>query len=779
MRKFISFILAFVIFAGFAQNTYAAYTDINQSDDCYMSALRLYDLGILSGYEDSTFRPDKSITRAEFTKIVVCMMDKDAEASMTVSSSGFFDVSATNWAAPYINYAVSKDILSGYSDGSFKPDKTISLAEALTILLRTIGYDESVVGYYWPDNYVNAAKSVGITDGIYMQADSPLTRATAAILTDRTLFTKPGNNPSYDTYLETLGYTVLDDALIIDKDTESDNISILAGNLRINNATTYIKKTHMQADTGDMYEYAVVDKNGYLSTLKDYGSTKGIYSETATVNRVTENTIEYTTVDGRKGTYKADDNFVTYYGNSKMTFSSAKGQITNGADITFYGNNDGIWNIAVVGNGSDIDPVLASHDYSSGYDSLEGMHINKTNLTIYKDGEAATLSDIKAHDVVYYNTKTNVMDVYSKKVTGVYYSAYPSKAYVESITVGGKSYEIGYQAATGKLDASGGAFKIGDKITLMLGKNDKIAFVSDSSASFDYFSYGVVLSSNTQIATEGENEGSTEFITKMFMPDGEIHDVVTDKLYKNNSGDFMRISYTEGKAKLTSVNTSNLSKYAGNIDVQNRKIGSSYVLKDAVIIQRTSQDDATEAVCEVLDFDNLTAKSLSQGQLINVVTTNAFGDIAILYVKNLENTYDYGVVTGFEKNNDIVSGYKIFNGEKTSSYMIGDSARISTSLGAGVGFRAQNGSLTGTISLAKVASSSKMDAVEGSRIMLGNEVYNMDDNVLITDITSLTNVRRITVDELSKMKNITQIVGYSDKSLSNGGIIRVLTVKTK
>ncbi len=778
MKKILSFVLVITVMVGIVPITNAAYTDTNESDNYYLSALRLQDLGILSGYDDGTFRPDNSITRAEFTKIVVCMMDKDEEASMSAFSSGFFDVEAGNWAAPYINYAVSKDILSGYSDGSFRPNKTISLSEALTILLRTIGYDESIVGYYWPDNYVSAAKSIGITNGIGLPSDAPLTRATAAILTDRTLFAKPGNNASVDTYIETLGYMVLDDALILDKDSESDNISVLAGNLKLNNATTYIEKTQIPAGAGDIFEYAVVDKNGYLATLKSYENAKGIYSETATVNRLTENTIEYTTLDGRKGTYKADNDFVTYYGNSKMTFASAKGQITNGTDITFYGNNDGLWNIAVVGSSSDIDPVLTTHNYSSNSDSLEGIAINKTNLTVYRNGEGASLSDIKANDVVYYNTKTNTMEVYSKKVTGTYYEAYPSKAYVESIIVGGKSYEIGYQAATSKLDASIGAFDIGDKVTLILGKNDKIVFVTDNSVSFDYFGYGVVLSSSLKTATEGMNEGNTEFVTKMFMPDGEIHEIVTDKLYKDNSGDFMRISYESGKAKLTRQSFSEASKYAGKIDVDDRKIGSRYLLKDAVIIQRTSSDDSSAATCELLDFDRITAKELLQGQILNAVSANAFGDIAILYVKNFENTYEYGVITGFEKRNDTVTGYKIFAEDAIKNYSIGDSAKITTSIGAGVGFKTTNGAVSDIVSLVKIESASKIGAVEGSRIMLDGNIYRMDDNVVIADITSLTNIRKITVDELSVMKNISQVSAYSDKSVSNGGIVRVLTIKT-
>lgn len=774
-----SFVLAAVMAIATIPAVSAAYTDIDASSDYYLSALRLQDLDIVNGYDDATFRPDNRITRAEFTKIVICMMDKETEARALTSASGFYDVPQGSWSAPYINYAVAKEILSGYSDGSFGPDRTISFSEALTILLRTLGYTEAEVGYFWPNNYVDAAASLGVTAGMYYSADAPLTRATAAILTDRAMFTKPAQQQSMDTYLETLGYTVLDDALILDRDSSSNNVSILAGNLKLNNASTYIGKTQIDVETGDVYEYAVIDKNGYLATVKAYNGSEGISSETAIVNRLTENTIEYTTTDGRKGTYKADDSFVTYYDNNKMTFASAKGHMSNGADITFYGNIYGAWNIAVIGNSNDVDPVLASRDYSDDAESIEGIQINKSNLIIYRDGEAASLGDIEANDVIYYNTKTNTMDVYSKKVTGVYYSAAPSKAYVESVTVGGKSYEIGYSAATNRLDASSGAFAIGEKITLHLGKNDKIAFVTDNSGSFDYFAYGVVLTTYTRTATEGANEGNTEFVTEMFMADGEVHEIVTDKLYKDNAGDFMRISYsTNGTASLVRQNSSSINSYTGNINIDDRMIGGRYFLKDAAIIQKISDDDATVAECELLDFENLTATEISSAQILNVVSANSFGDIAILYVENLENTYDYGVVSGFLKNNDETTGYKIFSSGAVSSYTLQNIGKITTSTGAGVGFKTSNGGLSKLIALIKLDSGTRVNAVEGSRIMINNKIYKMDANVQIVDITTTSGMRSITTDELAKM-NVSSVSLYSDKSLANGGIVRVVTVVTK
>lgn len=781
MKKILSLFLAVLIAAVAIPPAFAAYSDIDMSADYSQSALRLQDLGIINGYDDGTFRPENQITRAEFTKIVVCMMDKDTEARAAASTSSFFDIPSGSWFAPYINYAVTQDILSGYSDGSFGPYKTISLAEAVTILMRTLGYSEDSVGYYWPDNYMSAAASLGITDGIYVDSNAPLARATAAVLVDRALFTKPAESKqaqAADTYLETLGFSVLDDALILDNDSSSNNVTVLAGNMKLNNAQTYLLTSQADISEGDIYEHAVIDKNGYLTAVREYRSEGNIASQTAIVNKVTESNIEYTTTDGRKGTYKADGNFIIYSDGNKMTFSSAKSLFTNGTDITFYGNSYGVWNIAVIGSSSDIDPVLASKNYTADDTSMEGIDINKNNLVVYRNGEAAVLADIKASDVVYYNTRTNVMDVYSKKITGSYYSASPSKAYVESVTVGGKSYEIGYSAATSKLDASSGAFAIGDKITLLLGKNDKIAFVTDNSSSFDYFEYGVVLSTSTRTATEGANEGSSEFIATMFMTDGEQHDIVTDKLYKDYIGKFMRITYSGGTASLASQNTSTSKNYVGDISLENRTVGDRYVLKDAAIIQLTSDSDANPASCELLDFDKLTSKSINSSQLINIVTANKFGDIAIMFVKDLESSSQFGVINGFMKSGDSTTGYKIFSGGSTENYMLGNIGSINTSVGAGVSFRVTNGSITSITPLYKIASAGGINAVEGGRIMLADSIYKLAAEVQIVDSTNSAKMKEYSIDDLAKLANISSVTLYSDKSLANGGVVRVITVTT-
>ena len=770
MKKLLSLIIVFAILSGVITAVNASYSDVSLNDSYAVSAMRLQDLGILSGYEDGSFRPDNTITRAEFTKIVVCMMDKESEAKSSAGLTGFFDVDIASWHTHYIRYAVSRDILSGYADGSFRPDSTITVSEAVTILLRTLGYNEDEVGYFWPNNYMSAANSLGLLSGMDLSADTPVTRSTAAVLVDRAIFAKPSASLSADTYLETTGYTVLKDSLVLSNNSDSDSVTILSGNLKQNNASSYLKRTQLSLNSGDIYNFAVIDKKGYLTTVREYTAGENLASVSGSVNKLTGNTIEYTTTDGLKSSYNADESFTVYFGGDKLSLASARERITNGIDITFYGNSYGLWNIAVIGSSDSISPVLASKNYSATDTFMGNTPIKSANLTVYRNGEAATLADIKAGDVVYYNTKTNVMDIYAKKVTGTYYSAYPSKAYVESVSVGGKSYEIGYSAATDRLNASANAFNIGDKITLLLGKNDKIAFVTDNASGFDYSVYGVILKSESRTATEGENKGNTEFTTTLFMADGEEHTIVTNKLYKDGIGNFVSINYKNGVANLQKVSFDSEDEYEGIIDRMSRTINGKYVLKDAVIIQRTSAQNADMATCELLSFDGLTATKLLQGQLITAISGNAFGDIAILYVEGFENTDKFGIVTSFIKNGNEKVGYKVFSNGIHASYS--SSVNASVTAGDAVSFRVENGEITKIHSIKKLTSSSRITAIDGGRISIGNTIYSLSDNVEIIDVTDNLKLKSITIDELEKMTS-PSVTLYSD---TLGGTVRVMTV---
>lgn len=111
--------------------------------------------GILDGYEDGSFRPNASITRAEFTKIAVSFFKHVGGAS----ANPFNDVPDSAWYAEFVKAAAELGLIDGYEDGTFRPNAPITRAEACTIVNRTLGRapdKDNLLPEHemltWPDN---------------------------------------------------------------------------------------------------------------------------------------------------------------------------------------------------------------------------------------------------------------------------------------------------------------------------------------------------------------------------------------------------------------------------------------------------------------------------------------------------------------------------------------------------------------------------------------------------------------------------------------------------
>jgi len=89
---------------------------------------------IVTGYPDGMFRPNAPITRAELTAVMSRFFEIYENGS-----HGFSDVSGSHWAISYINNAVNRNWILGYEDGSFGPDNSTTRAEAVTIINRVLG----------------------------------------------------------------------------------------------------------------------------------------------------------------------------------------------------------------------------------------------------------------------------------------------------------------------------------------------------------------------------------------------------------------------------------------------------------------------------------------------------------------------------------------------------------------------------------------------------------------------------------------------------------------
>jgi uncharacterized protein YkwD len=146
----------------------------------YETAIRyLKDNGIIEGYADGSYKPDQTVNRAEFTKIIV-----EAELGSDPTSFAdncFPDVRSSDWFASYVCYAKKEGIISGYPDGYFRPANTINLVEAAKILVSTLGVERSVVeSSLWYREYIEAMQNKSYLPDSFTALDQSVSRAQMA-----------------------------------------------------------------------------------------------------------------------------------------------------------------------------------------------------------------------------------------------------------------------------------------------------------------------------------------------------------------------------------------------------------------------------------------------------------------------------------------------------------------------------------------------------------------------------------------------------------------------
>lgn len=192
LKKLISTVAALAITATSAFTAFAAnFSDVADTADYKVAVDNLVALGIVNGYEDGTFGPEKEITRAEASKMIVgtmgpAMMDA-AEASK--GSSNFTDVAGDHWASGFIAQGVSKGYINGMGDGTFAPNANVTYAQVVKMLVCVLGYAEDAeANGGWPNGYINQGTTLEVTDGVSVaSADTPVNRGQVAMLINNAL----------------------------------------------------------------------------------------------------------------------------------------------------------------------------------------------------------------------------------------------------------------------------------------------------------------------------------------------------------------------------------------------------------------------------------------------------------------------------------------------------------------------------------------------------------------------------------------------------------------
>ncbi|MBE7051219.1 MAG: S-layer homology domain-containing protein [Ruminococcaceae bacterium] len=453
MKKTICLILCFCLLASFTQMASANYED---------AIARVCGIGVMGNVSDGDFRGDDNITRSEFTAVALRLL---GIFSCNPADTEFDDVPIEHWASGYVALATDMGLINGRGEGVFAPEDYVSYEEAAKILVCVVGRNYAMTSFDYPQSYMAAANTSGLTQGVEY-TDKPLTRAEVAMLANNALGTKP-LEPVYGSNRYELSSLTLFEKLSEMKDTlvfsgiltETQNLSLSYSSEREKNiikvdGRTF--KTNINCDglVGqyvDVY-YSDDAKTDTATQVVAQPGVNKLYKLDSKDTFIENNKINYTQADKEKFYQLADDAIFVLNGDRTELPDNFSVEI---GDYTLIDNNAG----------KDIDVVMVTvaesfvvssvnteangiyFDNDATYHGKNGIALdfddeNKAYVIEDKDGNALEFQSIQSGDAV--SIVGNADDsrikiiVSSQSVTGSITEMTDS-----SITVGSETYEIG------------------------------------------------------------------------------------------------------------------------------------------------------------------------------------------------------------------------------------------------------------------------------------------------------------------------------------------------
>lgn len=182
LKKVLAFVVVFTMMFSFAVSA-NSFPDVSK-DASYAEAVTvLSSLNVMIGDEKGNFNPDKILTRAEATALIMRVKGLAEAADGAKGATAFSDVAADHWASGSINLAYQSGVVKGMGDGTFAPESEVLYEQFVKMLVAALGYEpqvETLGGY--PTGYLVVASQKNITKGATGSAGTPVARSVAARL---------------------------------------------------------------------------------------------------------------------------------------------------------------------------------------------------------------------------------------------------------------------------------------------------------------------------------------------------------------------------------------------------------------------------------------------------------------------------------------------------------------------------------------------------------------------------------------------------------------------
>ena len=586
MKKILSLLLAAVLLAGSLPMAFAASV---VSESVVEQVIR--STGIMVGDTSGNMNLDKTVTRAEYAKMLVAASSYKDKVAGTSNVSPFKDVPYTHWAAGYIKTAVQQGWLTGYLDGSYRPNQTVTLEEAATGCLKLLGYTTEDFSGSYPYGQLALYQSLGLDTGVTASQGTAMTRRNMMYLFYNLLNadTKDGQ-----VYAQTLGYT-------LNSDGEIDYLSMVSDTME----GPFV----VEGDLSEIVssENKTVYRNGYTSTADAVQKYDVIYYNDSTI---------WAYANAVSGTYQ-----------------SASPSTSSPTSVT------------VAGNTYEIETSEAAYELST----LGGLNIGDVvTLLLGQDGKVAYA--LPAEDYA-----ASVAGVVTAVGTGTYYNAVGNASTSRTITVtatDGESYvypcskttiyegdlvSIGFGSSGTDVSILKSASVTGTVSGRTIGSRTmaddiRILDVNDTAAVRVYYSRlnGAVLESGDVRYCAVNDAGEiTDLILRDFTGDLYEYGIITSAKNESNgmstSGEYTYLVNGEEKTLTTSGSSLGASAGPARLTMENGQLQSVRALSqiknpDSITQLGVTKDDESWLFwddCAVYLYENSNYSLISMTELRN------------------------------------------------------------------------------------------------------------------------------------------------------------------
>lgn len=656
-----------------------AYSDVEEGTYVSEAVTVLSNLDILNGYEDGTFKPEATITRAEMAKIVCETL---GYYGMGSDKTPFDDVEPKHWAAGYINTAAGLGIINGYGNGKFGPEDTVTYEQAVKMVVCALGYEPMAVSKGgWSAGYTSVAASIGLTKGmsssargdiavlIYNALTTPVMEQTSYGSDARYEVLDGAGNKEYktiltkrDIYVATgiVGDTFNKDEIKFevtrdskDEEFEADKtVNFLIGDSDIADYTHQEVEVYVAEDDGEYTVLAVkAAKKTETFTLvsddvKDINGNKITYyvdslnsSRTKTLTIDEDATIEY-----NKAALAANETIATKIADK------------DDVEIVFI-ENDGDSDYDVVVMTEYVSAVVETVNASKDKITLGSRTVtfdfdddNKTYIFLDDEGNELTLADFEEDDVVAYVSDTTnpkdadylkIVKLSNSVIVGIVDSVQNND---QIVTINDEEYKVTDTAIWNQISTPG------TEGTFYVGLTGKIVYFDGSAV---VGKYGYVIDAGTDGWNDDEiviemltSKGIDRYTLRTSLTDKagfDIDDYVGEAVeYKINSKGLV--------SSLNILDTTTLdSKYNADTEILNGK----YLDKNTLVFVIDAED---EDESYVTDMDYFVDEGTYGGEMYV-----RYGEVKVVVVTSSNTLYDsetgFAIVTGTSalvKNDDTV-----------------------------------------------------------------------------------------------------------------------------